>query len=93
MSDSTSLDAPLPTPFHPPSRERDEAVAEALIGPTPLGLKVLLADDSPVVIKVLSSTLRRAGYEFVTATDGIEAAQAVYRELPDVVLLDIFMRA
>ncbi len=91
MPDSIPHDAPLATPFHPPSRERDEAVAEAMTGPTPLGLKVLIADDSPVVAKVLSSVLRRAGYEVVTAADGIEAAQAVYRELPDVVLLDIFM--
>jgi PAS domain S-box-containing protein len=57
----------------------------------PQGLKVLIADDSPVVAKVLSSILRRAGYVVVTAADGIEAAQAVYREMPDVVLLDIFM--
>ncbi len=41
--------------------------------------------------KIISSVLRRAGYEVVTAADGIEAAQAVYREMPDVVLLDIFM--
>jgi hypothetical protein len=65
--------------------------AEAVIGLTAAWLKVLIADDSPVVAKVLSSILRRAGYEVVTAADGIEAAQAVYRELPDVVLLDIFM--
>ncbi len=91
MSDSIHHDTPIATPFNPPSRERAEAVAEAMTGPVPLGLKVLIADDSPVVAKVLSSVLRRAGYEVVTAADGIEAAQAVYRELPDVVLLDIFM--
>ena len=92
MPDSVSHDTPLATPFNSPSRERDEAPAQkAPAGPAPLGLKVLIADDSPVVAKVLSSVLRRAGYEVVTAADGIEAAQAVYRELPDVVLLDIFM--
>jgi PAS domain S-box-containing protein len=91
MSEIVSLNTPSTTPFNPPSRERDEAVAEALTGPLPLGLKVLIADDSPVVAKVLSSILRRAGYDVVTAADGIEAAQSVYSELPDVILLDIFM--
>ncbi len=91
MSDSTFQPVPLAPPFHPPSRQRDEVVAEAMSVAAPLGLKVLIADDSPVVAKVLSSILRRAGHEVVTAADGIEAAQAVYRELPDVVLLDIFM--
>ena len=91
MSDSTSPRFSYTTPFNPPSRERDEAVAEAMNNPLPQGLKVLIADDSLVVIKVLSSVLRRAGFEVFTATDGIEATQAIYREMPDVILLDIFM--
>ena len=64
--------------------------AEAVLQPKS-ALKVLIADDSPLVIKVLSLTLRRAGYDVVTAVNGIEATQAVYAELPDVVLLDIYM--
>lgn len=91
MPESIPQTTTLTTPFSPPCQARDEAVAEAMTGPVPLGLKVLIADDSPVVAKVLSSILRRAGYDVVTAADGIEAAQAVYREMPDVVLLDIFM--
>ncbi len=53
--------------------------------------KILIADDSPVVSKMLSMVLRGAGYEVVLATDGIEATQAVYNEMPDLVVLDIFM--
>ncbi|HEX8550073.1 MAG TPA: response regulator [Abditibacteriaceae bacterium] len=81
----------LSTPFEPPSPGRDEALAEALKTPLQQSLKVLIADDSPLVAKMLSTVLRRAGYEVVTAPDGIEAAQAIYREQPDVILLDIFM--
>ena len=53
--------------------------------------KILIADDSPVVSKVLSMVLRGGGYEVVLAGDGIEATQAVYNEMPDLVVLDIFM--
>jgi PAS domain S-box-containing protein len=53
--------------------------------------KILLADDSPVVSKVLSMVLRGGGYEVVLAADGIEATQAVYNEMPDLIVLDIFM--
>ncbi|MBV9470633.1 MAG: response regulator [Abitibacteriaceae bacterium] len=53
--------------------------------------KVLVADDSPVVSKILSRTLQGAGYTVINAADGMEAAQAVYCELPDLVVLDIFM--
>lgn len=91
MPDSISPDVSSTTPFNPPQRERDDAVAQAMNGIMPQGLKVLIADDSLVVTKVLSSVLRRAGFEVVTATDGIEATQMVYSEMPDVILLDIFM--
>ncbi|BCM92950.1 sensor histidine kinase ResE [Abditibacteriota bacterium] len=87
ISDSTS---PI-TPFVPPTHERDAGLPEVVSNPAPQGLKVLIADDSRIVTTVHSSILRNAGYEVVTAADGIEAMQAVYRELPDVVLLDIFM--
>ena len=53
--------------------------------------KILVADDSPVVSKVLSLVLRGGGYEVVLAADGIEATQAVYNEMPDLIVLDIFM--
>ncbi len=53
--------------------------------------KILIADDSALVAKVLSDVLRKHGYSVVTAANGIEAAQAVYSEQPDLIVLDIFM--
>lgn len=91
MPKSIFQDDLFATPFSPLSRQRAENSEPGKIVTAPAGLKVLIADDSPVVAKVLSSLLIRAGYEVVMAADGIEAAQAVYRELPDVILLDIFM--
>src|SRR5207253_7598808 len=50
-----------------------------------------VADDSPVQLAMLSGMLERAGYEVVRATDGMDAAQRVYNETPDLAVLDIFM--
>ncbi|HEX9995846.1 MAG TPA: ATP-binding protein [Abditibacterium sp.] len=53
--------------------------------------KILVADDSALAAKIQARVLEGQGYEVVIARDGIEAAQAVYAEWPDLVLLDIFM--
>ncbi len=55
------------------------------------GKKVLAADDSPVARALLSRLLKGAGYQVVTAADGIEAAQQAYSESPDLIILDITM--
>jgi DNA-binding response OmpR family regulator len=54
-------------------------------------VRILVADDSPVIRAAVSSLLRDAGYEVVTAEDGIEAIQQFYSQPPDLVLLDIKM--
>ena len=55
------------------------------------GAKILVADDSAVASALLSRTLRGAGYRVVNAGDGIAAAQQVYLEKPDLIVLDITM--
>ena len=54
-------------------------------------MKVLVADDSPVIRAAVTSLLHEAGFEVVTASDGFEAIRVFYAELPDLVLLDIKM--
>jgi DNA-binding response OmpR family regulator len=54
-------------------------------------VKILVADDSPVIRAAVTSLLQDAGYEVVTAEDGIEAIQQFYSQVPDLVLLDIKM--
>jgi PAS domain S-box-containing protein len=53
--------------------------------------KILVADDSPMVVAMLARTLTGAGYTVARAGNGIEAVQAAYSELPDLIVLDIFM--
>jgi CheY-like chemotaxis protein len=52
--------------------------------------KILVVDDNPIILKVLSLALKPKGYEVFTAADGPEAFTVVSREEPDLILLDIF---
>src|SRR5947209_1060637 len=51
--------------------------------------KILIVDDSVIILKTLSIKLRGHGYDVVTADDGAAAVSAVRRERPDLILLDI----
>ena len=52
---------------------------------------VLIADDSPTLRRIVSTVLERAGFTVVTAEDGVEAVQGVFRTQPDAVILDVQM--
>ncbi len=51
--------------------------------------KILIVDDSPIILKTLSMKLKASGYAVVTAEDGGSAVGTVRRERPDLILLDI----
>jgi sigma-B regulation protein RsbU (phosphoserine phosphatase) len=53
--------------------------------------RILVVDDEADISTILTVTLRRAGYEVSSAADGIEAIEAIRRQAPDLVLLDIMM--
>src|SRR5437764_13190459 len=52
---------------------------------------VVIADNSPTLRRIVSSVLGREGYDVVHAEDGVDAVQAVFRTMPDVVVLDVQM--
>lgn len=52
---------------------------------------ILAVDDSKAVRNMVESVLRSEQYAVVTATDGIEALEALEREPCDLVVLDINM--
>ena len=55
------------------------------------GKKILIADDEPDILEIISYNLLKEGYEVFTAKDGNEAL-AMAKELnPDLIILDVMM--
>ncbi len=53
--------------------------------------KILVVDDEDDILDLLQYNLEKAGFETVTARDGVEALETAGVETPDLVLLDILM--
>lgn len=53
--------------------------------------KILIAEDEPDIRDLVAFTLRFAGHEVVTATNGEEAVQVAKKEAPDLIILDVRM--
>ena len=53
--------------------------------------KILVVDDDPALLDLLTIHLRDAGHEVITAAAGDEALDNIRRAMPDVVLLDIML--
>ena len=51
--------------------------------------KILIVDDEMDIVRVVTIRLRAAGYEVVSACDGVTATQTAMREVPDLIILDI----
>jgi two-component system KDP operon response regulator KdpE len=51
--------------------------------------KILVVDDSVVILKTISMKLAAHGYDVCTAEDGAGAVGAVRRAKPDLILLDL----
>ena len=53
--------------------------------------KVLMAEDEPEVLSIMSRKVAAEGYTVITANDGEEAWEKIQRESPDVIVLDLIM--
>jgi two-component system OmpR family response regulator len=52
---------------------------------------LLVVDDEPTILALLSGSLRLAGFEVITAAGGAEAVRAAASAQPDLILLDVMM--
>ena len=52
---------------------------------------ILLVDDEPDVVLVIRGRLTTWGYRVVTATNGQEALDAMNKQAPDLILMDLKM--
>ena len=54
--------------------------------------KILIIDDSELVLAMAKDALEQAGYQVLTATNGIEANRFIFsREKPALIIMDIMM--
>jgi DNA-binding response OmpR family regulator len=53
--------------------------------------KILVIDDDPKIVQALQIRLKSAGYEVLTAADGVYGLRLAMEGKPDLVLLDIMM--
>jgi DNA-binding response OmpR family regulator len=56
-----------------------------------MNLKVLVADDDPLVLRMVTKTLAAHGFITLRACDGREALDVARREKPHIVILDAMM--
>ena len=52
---------------------------------------VLVVDDDPEIVSMVSLRLGKRGYRVITASDGHEALEAARRERPALIVLDVMM--
>ena len=59
--------------------------------PASAGRRVLVVDDDPITVNIVSHFLRKESYEVLSSLSGIEGLRIALRENPDLIVLDILM--
>jgi len=53
--------------------------------------KVMVVDDEPTIVEVVSGYLRRSGFEVTSAADGPSAITGALKDPPDLIVLDLML--
>jgi CheY-like chemotaxis protein len=53
--------------------------------------KILIVEDEPELLQVLSDTLKQEEFKVIEAKNGVEGLEAILNSKPDLILLDILM--
>ncbi|HRW48375.1 MAG TPA: response regulator, partial [Caldilinea sp.] len=56
-----------------------------------MAVKILVADDDPMLQRLIMNTLKLEQYEVVIASDGQQALELARSEKPDLIILDVMM--
>jgi two-component system alkaline phosphatase synthesis response regulator PhoP len=56
-----------------------------------MGKKILVIEDDPGSRRLTEFTLKRVGYEVLTAGNGLEGLNRIKRDKPDLVVLDVML--
>ena len=57
----------------------------------PEDIKILLVDDEPDILEIISYSLKNAGYNIYTATNGSDAVEQASKIEPHLIILDVMM--
>ncbi len=71
--------------------ENKPAAAPAVYEKVQQPFKIMLADDMPDNVTLLTRYMQNEGYAYITASNGEEALEKIRAEMPDLILLDINM--
>jgi two-component system, cell cycle response regulator len=74
----------IPDPSHHPQKQPDEFSGEGL-------LRIVVVDDDPIGLRVLTSQLVKAGHVVHSASGGVEGLRLVLAEAPQMVITDYQM--
>jgi two-component system OmpR family response regulator len=69
----------------------ESATANEASPDRPVEARLLVVEDDANIVELLSASLRYAGFEVETATDGYEALRAAREFRPDLMVLDVMM--
>jgi len=53
--------------------------------------KLLIIDDDDKLVEAIELYLKRAGYDIITAADGLQGMQQMYGQRPDLIVLDVML--
>ena len=53
--------------------------------------KILIADDDPMMVKILEFNLRRAGFDLIICREGLSVCTRAHAEQPDLIILDVML--
>ena len=56
-----------------------------------MGAKILVVDDEESIVKLVSFNLNKEGFQTIAARDGNEAWEAIQRDKPDLIVLDVML--
>lgn len=54
-------------------------------------MKIIVVEDEPILLSVISLILRREGFEVIECTNGFQAMKDIVLHNPDMVITDIMM--
>ncbi|NEO84370.1 MAG: transporter substrate-binding domain-containing protein [Spirulina sp. SIO3F2] len=89
---ATEVNASAPSPVL--ETQSDAATTDAVLADAPpSSLKVLLAEDNPIHLKIALTYLEKLGYEVDVVANGLEVVYQIALQVYDVILMDLQMPA